>query len=64
MVGCPQAEIEDQVEIMSGRGRIFEDTDRAAAKQEVEGVPTVFGVGHGVVENAMGNWPVHVFLRA
>ncbi len=44
MIGRPQAEIEDQLEIAPCRGRILESADRATTKQEIESVPTVFEI--------------------
>ena len=60
MVGRPQAEIEDQLEIASARGRLLEGTDRATAEQEIESMPAVFGVGHAVVRDAVGDGAIHV----
>jgi hypothetical protein len=64
MVGRPQAEIEDQVEIASTGRRIPERTGRAAVEQEIESVPAVFGISRAIVRNAVRKGAVHVFLRA
>ena len=52
MVGRPQAEIEDQLEIASARGRVLKGIDRATGEQEIESMPAVFGVSHAVVRGA------------
>ena len=55
MVGRPQAEIEDQLEVASTRGRVLEGTDRATAEQEIERMPAIFGVSRSIVRGALGD---------